>query len=159
MTKSYRSKPTGWRQHSAEHSLAARGVRVYGAKRRAECDKAMFYAASVERRVPSESIDQEVRSGCSYDELAARHPESHDVEDLRRRGVLSIDGMEGDTALSELALRRDDGGIESADRIVELGKQLPERRQKWLAVLNDPQKASFVHPQKRAILLEGLRRI
>jgi len=139
----------GWFGDSHGHRLAAKGIRLYARKEQVFVDP-VFFAKKREQAVGTYALASDVRDGLTFQEIVAKYPDA-EREDLRKRGIRSVEMRTGDGTLTTL----DANGVDATAKLAEGSLEL---RRKMLRVLADPQKSSFLHPQKVELLQERLRR-
>lgn len=144
------SRPVGWRGHSHEHSMAAKGIRIYPARKRTLIDP-IFYAKKREEQVSSWELVDAIRQGMTYPALLKKYPGA-DAEDVRRRGIRSMDMMHGSNVLSHV----NSSGV---DAIVKEARESPAFRAKVESILVDTQKRSFIQGPKAEALMKRLGEI
>ena len=137
-----RYKGKGWWGNSQQHSLAARGIKLYAKKNKVD---PMFLARKKEEALPFSHIVDMAKSGLTFDEMQRMHP-SADSEDLRKRAIKAIEMREGSKALSTL----DSQGV---DVSVRMANANPKMKESMLNMINDKQKASFL-PEVKAEMLQ-----
>jgi hypothetical protein len=137
----------GWFGHSAEHSLAARGVRIYAKRKSSD---PMFYAVKREREIPSSHIFDMVRKGATYHQMCVQYPGRG--EEVRKKGLVALESVDADGTLSTLERQR-------IDESVLRSQMSPAFRERALWVLQNPQRRSFLHPEKAAALQERMRAV
>lgn len=139
-------KRRGWFGDSKGHSLAAKGVRLYSRKK--ELDNALFFAKQ-EQSIPTPDIHQMAIRGMTLDEMQRKYPDS-DKEDLRRRGIRAVEGIDANNMLSL---------VESSSERMLLDMSAKDERFKKdvIKVLSDDQKSSFIHPAKVELLKAQLK--
>lgn len=126
----------GWYGHSREHSLAAKGVRIYAAQKLVD---PIFFARKNEEEVPLSFVLNDVRQGKNFHQMRMRY--RADPEHLRQRGIRAIEMRDADDTLSTI----DRQGVDMTKRMMQESPQFKERV--YLAI-KDPQKSSFLYPEK-----------
>lgn len=143
-------KRGGWYQDSQRHRLARQGIRTSvrrpGLKR--SLMDPVFLAQKRERQLPFPEIMRMVAQGLTLQEMMREHPDV-EPDDLRRRGIDAIEAREGTRMLSTLNSK----GVDDVIRMASASTLFKREAQEVLA---DRQKASFLHPEKAAILEKRL---
>ena len=124
--------------------MAARGIRLYAAKKQTLIDP-MFYA-NKEKEIPSLHLKDMAQNKLTYHQMLAMHPKT-DKEDLRLRGIKAIESVEGGNTLSQLNRM-------GVDMTVKMAKESRTFNANVVDVLKDRQKSSFLPVQKVQMLKE-----
>jgi hypothetical protein len=135
----------GWFGNSQGHALAARGIRMYAAKRHVA---EMFYVVKHEREMPSSDVAAQIRAGKLFFEIAGKHP-GHE-EEIRQKGIKAVEALDADATLSTLDRQK----VES---IVLRAQMSPQFREKARGVLDNAQRRSFLKQEKATLLDERLK--
>jgi hypothetical protein len=138
----------GWFGNSHGHSLAARGIKIYAAKKTSLVDP-LFYAKKHEAQVKFNDLLDDIREGKTYHELLKKYPDA-DKEVLRKRGIKAIETREGRDTLSMV----DANGVDAS---VHMARNNPRTKERMHDVLHDYQKSSFLPTIKVELLKERLR--
>jgi len=143
----------GWFGNSQGHALAAKGVRMYAAKKQVLVDP-IFFARKREEFISTYALVDAIRDGISFNDLVAKYPNisAMEKEDLRQRGIKSLEMRDGSNVLSNL----DRAGI---DHSVNLAKENPALKERMLVCLTDSQRSSFIQPQKVEFLKRRLAEV
>lgn len=137
----------GWFGDSAGHSLAGRGVKFK--RKGVGLSDPLYFAHRREMDVPFSTISDLVRKGLDYRQMMFRL-RSEDPEDVRRRGIMAVEGRNADGMLSAL----DRQGV---DMSVRMAEESPKFKSDAIKVLRDRQASSFLVPEKREELMRRLR--
>jgi hypothetical protein len=135
-------KRGGWYGNPHGHALASRGIRLY-AKKKNYVDP-LFYARKHEDSVPLADVRDDVKEGASMGDLMRKYPGA-DVEELRSRGIKSVDMLSGRNTLSLL----DKHGVDESVNLSRHDRGLDSDIRE--ALVSD-RKMSFLHPVKVAAL-------
>lgn len=130
-------RPVGWRGQSYEHSLTARGVRLYPAKKRLVDP---VFLARKEQEVPYGEVSSDICAGMTYQQIVERYPGAS-KEEIRRKAIKAYEAKEADGTLSYM----DRHGVE---HLVRMAKLQPELKEKMQRVLSCSQGRSLMHQAK-----------
>lgn len=144
-------KPIGWRGNTHGHSLAAKGIRMYPARRRVSLTAPVFYA---QRRsdIPMSDIMHMARDGKTFPEMMQELGKDYDQNDVRTAGIRAMGSYYAD---SDHVLERMDK--EGVDRLLTEARRDAKYREEMTRVLDNRQKRSFLHPDKANALERGLK--
>jgi hypothetical protein len=101
--------------------------------------------------VSSWELVDAIRQGMTYQGLVKKYPAA-DAEDVRRRGIKSIDMMQGSNTLSHV----NSSGV---DAIVKEASENGDFRERVGVILADPQRRSFIQGPKVEALAKRLAEI
>jgi hypothetical protein len=99
----------------------------------------VFFARKNEEEVPLSTVLGDVRQGRTFVQMRMKY--RVDPEHLRQRGIRALEMRDADDTLSTI----DRQGVDMTKRMMEESPQFRERV--YLAV-KDPQKSSFLYPEK-----------
>lgn len=129
-------KHMGWRGNPVGHSMAAKGISIYAARKpkRSLVDPLMF--AHKEKAAPFGSLMYAARMGKTFQELRGEYPDAN-PEDLRRSAIVAAEAVDADDTLTYM----DKTGIDDA---IRMAKAKPETRQRMLEILRSPSRRSYL---------------
>lgn len=136
----------GWYGNSQGHSLAARGISMYGKKKLVD---PVFYARKNERKLPFSHIMGMRKKNMALNEMVRMHP-GVDEEDLRMRAIRAEEILMADDTIAKL----DRQGVDASEK---MAKQSKTFRKSALFVLDNPARRSLLKPEKARALQEKIK--
>ena len=138
---------TGWFGHTHEHALAARGIKIYAA-RKEQMMAPVFLAQRKEESLPSWKLREAIREGKTYPDVM-RENALADKEDVRKRYMSVISDMTG----NDVPVQIDRQGVDDTIRQAQHNSYFAE---KVRDVLSDPLLASAYPAPKMAFLKQRM---